>query len=238
MCGIAGLIVKKGDTNAVKDTIHSMTNAVEHRGPDGEGSYCFQNVGLGHRRLAIIDRSSDGQQPMPYRNDQLVITYNGEIYNYLELREELELLGYPFHSNTDTEVILAAYAAWGDACVTRFNGMWAFAILDKTRHTIFCSRDRYGVKPFYYLDTPEVFAFGSEIRQLLPFLKRVTANHDVLKDFILTAVADHGQNTFFNDVVKLPAGNSLIYSLEKNRFTINRYYQITYHSHFANMSST
>lgn len=237
MCGIAGLIEKKSTTANMVETIHTMTQVIEHRGPDGEGVYCFQNVGFGHRRLSIIDLSKDGQQPMLYHNDQLVITYNGEIYNYIELRRELEGLGYQFHSKTDTEVIIAAYAAWGIDCVKRFNGMWAFAILDKLQNIVFCSRDRFGVKPFYYIDTAELFAFGSEIKQLLPFLKHVSANKNVLIDFIMSGVSDHAETTFFNEVVKLPASHNLIYSLEKNSFTIQPYYQITFNPHFLKMSS-
>ena len=201
MCGIAGIIQKKFNSTHLKENILKMTQIIAHRGPDGEGVYCFENVGLGHRRLAILDLSLDGQQPMHYLNDQLVITYNGEIYNYIELRQELEQLGYKFTSKTDTEVVLAAYAAWGVDCINRFNGMWAFAILDKLQKIIFCSRDRFGVKPFYYINTSELFAFGSEIKQLLPFLKTVAANKHLLVDFILTSVSDHTESTFFNDVI-------------------------------------
>lgn len=237
MCGIAGLILKKGLTFDLNETIRTMTNKIQHRGPDGEGLYCFNNVGFGHRRLAIIDRSSLGHQPMSYHNDQLVITYNGEIYNYIELRQTLEEKGYLFHSHTDTEVILAAYAEWGETCVTRFNGMWAFAILDKTRQTVFCSRDRFGVKPFYYINTPELFAFGSEIRQLLPFLKHVEANPNVLTDFILTSIADHAEETFFNNVNKLPASNNLIYTLSNHTFKHQPYYQIKPNPTIATLSA-
>lgn len=236
MCGIAGLILKKGPTLDLNATIRSMTDKIQHRGPDGEGQYCFNNVALGHRRLAIIDRSSSGHQPMSYQNDQFVMTYNGEIYNYIELRKELKEKGYPFHSHTDTEVILAAYAEWGDACVNRFNGMWAFAILDKTRQTVFCSRDRFGVKPFYYINTPELFAFGSEIRQLLPYLGAVTVNQHILTNFILTSIADHAEDTFFNNVQKLPASHHLTYALSDHAFKLQSYFQIKQNPRIAALS--
>lgn len=236
MCGIAGLILKKGPTLDLKETIRSMTDKIQHRGPDGEGLYSFNNVAFGHRRLAIIDRSSLGHQPMAYQNDQLVMTYNGEIYNYIELRQELEAKGYAFHSHTDTEVILAAYAEWGESCTLRFNGMWAFAILDKTKQTVFCSRDRFGVKPLYYINTPDLFAFGSEIRQLLPFLDRIEANQKLLTDFILTSIADHTENTFFNGVKKLPASNHLTYSLNNHTFKQQTYYHINFNASVASFS--
>ena len=237
MCGIAGLILKKGPKTDIKEIVEVMTNTIQHRGPDGEGIYCFNNVGLGHRRLAILDLSSEGHQPMPYLDEKYVITYNGEIYNYIELRQELIQKGYLFHSNTDTEVILAAYAEWGEDCVTHFNGMWAFAIIDKIRQLVFCSRDRFGVKPFYYVDTPELFAFGSEIKQLLPFLNRVEANYSVLTDFVLTSISDHEEETFFRNVIKLKPSHNLIYSYTSNTFTKERYYQISLNASFEKMSS-
>lgn len=226
MCGIAGIIVKKGSITDLTERVRNMVKIIEHRGPDGEGIMTHSNLALGHRRLAILDCSQDGHQPMYYLNDNLVITYNGEIYNYLELRKELESKGYQFRSHTDTEVILAAYAAWGEQCVHRFNGMWAFAILDKSQNVLFCSRDRFGVKPFYYTDTPEVFAFGSEIKQLLPFLPRISCNQNSLVDFLLTSITDNSEETFFNNIIKLQAGNNLIFSLAKNTFKKQSYYRV------------
>ena len=131
-----------------------MTQAVAHRGPDGEGIFLSGRTALGHRRLSIIDLSDAAAQPMTLPGTALTITYNGEIYNYRELRDELAALGHVFRTQSDTEVILAAYAAWGERCLDRFNGMWAFAILDEARSRVFCARDRFGVKPFYFVDTP------------------------------------------------------------------------------------
>ncbi|RJG04672.1 asparagine synthase (glutamine-hydrolyzing) [Noviherbaspirillum cavernae] len=225
MCGVAGYIDKK--ENVVQQSlISAMTEVISHRGPDAFGHYLGRNFALGHRRLAIVDLSEDGRQPMQYPATGCVITYNGEIYNYLELRAELESAGYQFHTKTDTEVILAAYAAWGEACVQRFNGMWSFAIYDPHKEILFCSRDRFGVKPFYYLDDAGRFAFGSEIRQLLP-LAGAQANEQVVLDFLLTSFADHADETFFKGIHKLPAGHNLIYDLNSHVFRIERFYRIT-----------
>src|ERR1035437_8519351 len=148
MCGIAGLVRKNGDS-VDHEVLAAMTRLALHRGPDGEGRYVHKNLGLGHTRLAIIDLSTAADQPMYSTDRRLTIVFNGEIYNYLELREELKQLGHKFATRADTEVILEAYAEWGSECVQRFNGMWAFALHDHDRNRLFCSRDRFGVKPFY-----------------------------------------------------------------------------------------
>lgn len=237
VCGISGLISKKQLHEFIPDFILKMNQAIAHRGPNGEGAYYYENIGFGHRRLSILDLSEGGHQPMTYNDKQYVITYNGEIYNYIELKKELEQLGYGFKSLTDTEVILAAYAEWGQDCVSRFNGMWAFAILDKQQSIIFCSRDRFGVKPFYYLDTPEVFVFGSEIKQLLPFQKQVDPNMNLVLDFILTSISDHTNETFFNNILKLPAGHNLIYKFKEHLYEIKKYYDINYHQEYQHQSA-
>ena len=156
MCGISG-IISKVNAQISEHELHRMNDLISHRGPDGEGYYYGANFAFGHRRLSIIDLSNAGHQPMHY--DNLVITYNGEIYNYLEIRAELNELGYQFNSDSDTEVILAAYKEWGEDCVLRFNGMWSFAIFDQTKNQIFCSRDRFGIKPFYFLELEDKFVF-------------------------------------------------------------------------------
>ena len=171
--------------------VERLTDLVAHRGPDGRGVRVNGNVGLGHRRLAIIDLSDDGAQPMRDRSLPIWITYNGEIYNYLELRAELEALGHVFHTASDTEVLLAAYIRWGTNCLERFNGMWAFAIHDERDNSLFCARDRFGVKPFYYVNTPAQFAFGSEIRQLLPLIEGAVADDDLVGDFLVCGLTDH-----------------------------------------------
>lgn len=225
MCGIAG-IVARSQTEHPLSIVEAMIALIDHRGPDGRGTYVSGCLGLGHRRLSIIDLSEEGRQPMTSAAGDLTITFNGEIYNYIELRSELSRLGHHFRSNSDTEVILSAYLEWGEACVSRFNGMWAFAIHDVRAGTVFCSRDRFGVKPFYYLDTTSGFYFSSEIRQLLPWCRRVEANVELITDFLLTSLADHTDETFFHGVVKLPAGHNLTYRLSDHRYDIRRYYEL------------
>jgi asparagine synthase (glutamine-hydrolysing) len=225
MCGISGIIRKTKDAD-LRAAIETITDLIKHRGPDGFGYYFSNNIAFGHRRLAIIDLSQNGHQPMRYADGKYVITYNGEVYNYLEIRTELEALGYVFQSHSDTEIILAAYQQWGEACVSRFNGMWAFAIHDVDRNIIFCSRDRFGVKPFYYTDTGSEFAFGSEIKQLLGFLPERKANREVLLNFLVTGLTDRIRDTFFAGVNQLPGGHNLKYDLGSNDYVISRYYQI------------
>jgi asparagine synthase (glutamine-hydrolysing) len=161
MCGIAGILNLDAEPVSA-DVLRRMTDAVAHRGPDGHGYYCDEAIGLGHRRLAIIDLSAAGQQPMVSRDRQLALTYNGEIYNFRELRAELEARGHQFHSKTDSEVVLNAWAEWGSSCVSRFNGMFAFAVWDRRDRSLFLVRDRYGIKPLYYACWGRAFVFGSE----------------------------------------------------------------------------
>ncbi len=166
MCGIAGIFNLNGEpVSAV--ILRKMTDAIAHRGPDGEGFYSDSFIGLGHRRLAIIDLSPAGHQPMITPDGQYVLIYNGEIYNFQELRLELETRGYKFRSRSDSEVLLYAYAAWGEKALDRFNGMFAFAIWDCARQELFLARDRYGIKPLYYACWGHTFLFGSEQKAIL-----------------------------------------------------------------------
>ena len=222
MCGIFGLLNKAGPADPA--LIERLTDLVAHRGPDGRGVRINGNVGLGHRRLAIIDLSEDAAQPMRDTRYPVWITYNGEIYNYLELRAELEALGFTFHTASDTEVLLAAYVCWGEKCLERFNGMWSFAIHDERDNTLFCARDRFGVKPFYYVNTPTEFAFGSEIRQLLPLVERRVAEDDLVRDFLVCGLTDHTNRTFFKGVEKLPPGHMLRVDVSTGLINVARYY--------------
>lgn len=225
MCGIAGYIARRG--RAVdRDRLAAMCAAVSHRGPDGTGLTITGSVGLGHRRLSIFDLSADGAQPMFDPQSGRSIIFNGAIYNYLELRADLANKGRRFYTGTDTEVILAAYDTWGSDCVNHFNGMWAFAIHDPQAGIVFCSRDRFGIKPFYYVETADCFAFGSEIRQLLPLLPAVRVCEEVLIDFIFTDRCEHREDTFFDSVRKLPAGCNLTYRLDQDRHFQQRYYRL------------
>jgi len=213
MCGISGIISK----NAIsRDAIEKMTDAIIHRGPDDYGYYHGPGVALGHRRLAILDLSKAGHQPMEYL-DRYVITYNGEIYNYIEIRKKLESEGYAFQSHTDTEVIMAAYDKWGVYCVKQFNGMWAFAIYDKEKNLVFCSRDRFGVKPFYYWVAPDgAFYFGSEIKQF-SFLSdwKAKVNPQRVYDYLVFGITNHTDETLFQDVYELPKGCSMCIAPDK-----------------------
>ena len=162
MCGIAGWLTSDGTSNG--ENVARMLSQIAHRGPDGEGIVAADGLTLGHRRLAIIDLSADGAQPMV--RGHATISFNGEIYNYVELRKELEQLGQTFTTESDTEVLLAAYLQWGPRAVERFDGMWAFAIYDSSQNSVFLSRDRFGEKPLVYSQSPGNFVFASEARQL------------------------------------------------------------------------
>jgi asparagine synthase (glutamine-hydrolysing) len=166
MCGIAGILNIDGSPVTQK-SLRKMTDAIAHRGPDGEGFYTDDFIGLGHRRLAIIDLSDAGRQPMITKDGQYALTYNGEIYNFRELRTELEKLGHKFKSKTDSEVVLHSYVQWQEKCLDRFNGMFAFAIWDRSRQQLFLARDRYGIKPLYYCVQGNKFMFASESKAFL-----------------------------------------------------------------------
>lgn len=166
MCGIAGYLNFDYQLASLRD-VKAMTDAIEHRGPDGEGCWIEDNIGLGHRRLAIIDLSSAGHQPMLSGNSRYVISYNGEVYNFKEIRSDLEQRGHCFRSHTDTEVVLNAWVEWGIDCLDRLNGMFAFVIWDRQDKIITLARDRYGIKPLYYTFQDGTLIFGSEIKALM-----------------------------------------------------------------------
>ena len=224
MCGISG-IINKNNKSVEESLIHQMTEIIAHRGPDSSGSFLYKNIAFGHRRLSILDLSSSGHQPMKYLDD-LVITYNGEIYNFIEIREELIQKGYIFDSNSDTEVILKAYHCWGKTCVNYFNGMWSFSILDIKQKIVFCSRDRFGVKPFYYIENNDLFSFGSEISQLLPFLPNRILNKKVALDYLISGIEECSNETFFKDIYLLKGGHNLVFDLQTNSYEIERYYNL------------
>jgi asparagine synthase (glutamine-hydrolysing) len=224
MCGLSGLI-SKTKAEVQRSLLQQMNQIIRHRGPDADGFYYWNNVGLAHRRLSILDLSEEGNQPMHF-SDRYTIVYNGEIYNYLEIKEELLGLGYAFKSATDTEVILAAYDCWSDSCLERFNGMWAFAILDKSNNELFCSRDRFGIKPFYYTDNGEYFAFGSEIKQLLPLQNSIKADRVVLIEYLLINIDNHCERTYFEDIFALLPGHSMRIFLTDFKVQIQQYYSL------------
>ena len=212
MCGIAGQFALDGG-EADAALVKAMADRLRHRGPDDEGGHVSGPVGLAHRRLAIIDLSGEGRQPMANEDGSLRIVFNGEIYNFPELREELLAAGHRFATATDTEVILHAYEEWGRDCLARFNGMWAFALWDERRRELFCARDRLGVKPFYYAVAAGSFLFASEIKALLvhPGVGR-RPNDPMLLAFLAWGVADHTGETMYDGVFQLPPAHTLVVS--------------------------
>ena len=165
MCGIVGFIDLDGKA-IPKNLLKKSTDSISHRGPDGEGQWTFENIGLGHRRLSIIDLSKSGKQPMISNNERFVISYNGEIYNYKELKKELTNLGYQFKSQTDTEVLLYSLIHWGEDALLKLNGMFAFAFFDTKEKNFFLARDRYGIKPLYFSLQNNLFAFWIRTKKL------------------------------------------------------------------------
>ena len=223
MCGIVGFNWR--DEALVK----KLADSIKHRGPDDEGSYVDDRVSLGHRRLSIIDLSESGRQPMVYRHEgrTMVITYNGEIYNYREVRAELEAKGHRFHTHTDTEVIPAAYLEWGPDAVTHMNGMWAFAIYDPAKQQIFLSRDRFGEKPIYYHLDGKQFVFASEIKAILhhPISRR--ENSRVVSDYLFHGLANNGPESFFEGIVMIPPAHNAVFDLNSGKLKLNQYYKPT-----------
>lgn len=224
MCGIAG-IIDLNQKSVNQEQLTEMIHVIHHRGPDDEGYFIDENVGFGHCRLSIIDLSDAGHQPMSNEDQTLWIVYNGEVYNFVELREELEKIGYRFKSNTDTEVILYSYQEWGEKCLEKFNGMWAFAIYDKKKKKLFCARDRFGIKPFYYFYNQHKFIFASEIKGILVD-KTVPRkpNNQIIYDYLANNYLDHTEETFFSGIKQLPAAHYII--MESKVLSINRYWDL------------
>ncbi|MEO6301643.1 MAG: hypothetical protein ABIP51_00595, partial [Bacteroidia bacterium] len=270
MCGIAGIILKHRSNFDLAKKIVSMTNAISHRGPDGEGFILAseqtitphfnlqqQNykrkdltyipitslenanpnsfLAFGHRRLSIIDLSETGHQPMCNGDSKSWITFNGEIYNYIELREELKKAGHTFISESDTEVILAAYKQWGFNCVERFNGMWAFCIYDSEKQICFASRDRFGVKPFYYIDQKDLFAFASEQKAFIKSdLIAARINDGALHNYLINGLLETTASNFFEGITELMPGHSLVYNIKTAEIKTSTYYNLTDNINLAN----
>lgn len=207
MCGIAGYVGSNAPSQ--RQCVESMMEALRHRGPDDAGIWEDTEALLGHRRLSIIDISETGRQPMISSCGRYVLTYNGEIYNFVELRRELIGKGAVFRGHSDSEVLLAAFVAWGDRCVERFNGMWAFAIWDRQTKRLFVSRDRFGEKPLYYRIDQGALWFASEIKALLGVgVASRSINSRAVADFAAERISDHTAETFFCDIQQLPAASS------------------------------
>ena len=203
MCGIFGCI---GYIH--KEIAQSCTDRLTHRGPDGVGLWHTPEVTLGHRRLSILDLSEHAKQPMSYADGRYHITFNGEIYNFIEIREELKSKGCYFQSESDTEVILAAFTIWGEACQDRFNGMWSFAIWDTIDKVLFLSRDRFGKKPFFYANLPNNnFVFASEMKAIFPLIESVNANVSLVRDVSRIFQYESTEECIIEGIKRFPAGH-------------------------------
>ncbi|MBV4357897.1 asparagine synthase (glutamine-hydrolyzing) [Pinibacter aurantiacus] len=230
MCGIAGIVTTNTSFIAEQHLLQ-MTNALQHRGPEKERLWINEDktVGFGHRRLCIIDLSEAGAQPMHYLN-RYTIVYNGEIYNYIEIKETLQKQGYSFVSHSDTEVILAAYDCWKEKCLQQFDGMFAFAIWDNVEKKLFAARDRFGEKPFFYhFDQSNNFLFASEMKALWAVgIEKEMSNSMLLNYISLGWVQNPVDNmeTFYSGIFQLPHASYLIFSLYENDLSIVRYWDI------------
>ncbi len=254
MCGIAGFLDLEQGVNM--QVLQKMTDVIRHRGPDDEGYLLFSKedvfiahgddslvegkariselqgdffLGISHRRLSILDTSPTGHQPMQYQDSELFVTYNGEIYNYIELKHELMELGYTFSTECDTEVLLVAYKEWGEHCVERFNGMWAFCIYDSSQKKLFCSRDRFGQKPFHYYQKAGKFLFASELKQLCQDSRIHKAiNEEVLASALIYGLTDYDEQTLICDFVCLPAAHNMTIDFSQGKIEkrLYRYWDI------------
>ena len=207
MCGIAGILNIKDNTRQVA-AIQSMTDRIAHRGPDAEGIYADEHIALGHRRLSIIDLSESANQPMWDYSGRYVIVYNGEIYNYKEVKAQLK--DYPFKTQSDSEVILASYTTWGVHCLEKFNGMFAFALWDTIDQVLFAARDRLGKKPFYYYHNTHHFIFSSEVRSMLASGLVERQLEDTFLSEYFTYQAAMNEHTMVRGIKRLEAGHYAI----------------------------
>ncbi|WP_341301626.1 asparagine synthase (glutamine-hydrolyzing) [Lysinibacillus sp. FSL H8-0500] len=223
MCGIVGFI--KNNVKFNEENLNEMLDKIRHRGPDNLSTYVQDNVYFGHARLSIIDLSDSSNQPMLYKHYSII--FNGEIYNYVELRMELEELGHRFETNGDTEVLLHAYEQWGIECQNKFRGMWAFVLYDKRENIIFGSRDRFGIKPLYYLHTKDAFAFASEIKPLLTLQSIPSPNMAIVSSYLVTNLINFDKQTFFNDIYQLEGGTYFFMDLKEKKINFERYYDLS-----------
>lgn len=225
MCGIAGILYYDAQ-NARIEEVRAMTDAIAHRGPDGEGQWVEGPVGLGHRRLSIIDLSDAAAQPMHSPDERYVLSYNGEIYNFRELRKDLQALGHSFRSTSDAEVLIAAYAQWGVTAIEKFNGMFAFALWDRHNKTLLLARDRYGIKPFYYRCDARQFSFASEHKAILALegAGREVDREALFEYFTFQNIFT--DRTLIKGITMLPAGHYALLDMHTSPadFKITRYW--------------
>ena len=222
MCGILGIYNLKSDEIFFQKKFESALITMIHRGPDGHRINTFGNVAiLGHVRLSIIDLSEENAQPFQL-DERFWIVYNGEIYNYIEIREELIAAGYSFKTSGDTEVVLRAFQHWGEKCVSKFNGMWAYAIYDNAEQKLYCSRDRFGIKPFYYAIVNNQFIFSSEIKGIISYFPQLkTPNYNLISNYCRKSIGAQTSQTWFENIYRLePSMNMLVDSkgIQKSRY--------------------
>ena len=229
MCGINGYIslndsIGNGLQEDIRSKVNQMNDLIAHRGPDSEGIYFKSPVCFGFRRLSIIDLSDDANQPMVYNDGEIVIVFNGEIYNYIEIKQDLKNKGYDFKTQSDTEVIINSYIEYGFECVERFNGMWALAIYDFKKSRLFCSRDRFGVKPFYYyMDNKSLF-FSSELKALHKVCNLREANVSKIYEYLTYGYRINDGETYLANCNELLPGTNLIY--ENNEIRFEKYFHL------------
>ena len=224
MCGICGIIKLDGEL-VQERTLHSMMRKMKYRGPDDDGTFIFKNIGFGFVRLSIIDLSKAGHQPFQGENGRFTIVFNGEIYNYIELRKELETKGFVFTTQTDTEVLLKSYIYWGRDCLDKLNGMFAFVIYDKEADIIFGARDRYGIKPFYYYCDSRQFIFASEIPSILETKCVIPCpNNQIVFDYLTFNRTDQTKNTFFEEIKRLQHG--YFFTIKNGEFKTEKWYDL------------
>ncbi len=224
MCGIVG-IYNMQNKKVDKEVLEKMTNSLIHRGPDGEGYFIKGNLGFGHRRLSIIDLSENAKQPMCNEDKSIWIVYNGEVYNYIELMDNLKNKGHYFKSCSDTEVIIHSYEEYGFNCLEKFIGMFSFAIWDERKRILFCARDRFGIKPFYYFFDGEIFIFSSEIKAILES-GCITAEpeDEIICDYLVFGLKNHKEKTFFKNIKTLNPAHYLI--LENSNLKKLKYWEL------------
>lgn len=223
MCGISAIISLR-DSNVDASHLMLMHREISNRGPDDDGIHVEFRLGLAHRRLAIVDTSSDGKQPFFYL-DRYILVFNGEIYNHDELREELICEGFRFRSSSDTEVLIAAFAHWGESCQQRFNGMWSFVIWDRHAKSLFCSRDRFGIKPLYWAIRDDCIYLASEPKQLCAIGFGANVNCNELSRFLYSGIVGSTSSTFFSDIKSIPAAHSLSVSANR-KIRLRRWYKL------------
>lgn len=225
MCGIAVMVGLHG-TPADRSVVERMSKSIQHRGPDEDGLFIDGSVGLGFRRLAILDLSPAAHQPMLSEDGQLVLVFNGEIFNYVELRQELQTLGHTFRSTGDTEVLLHAYQEWGQECLHKLNGMWAFVIYDLQQGKLFGARDRFGIKPLYQYSDENYVLLGSEIKAIRASgLYKGGTNWGIVSKYLLQSQLDESNQSFYNGIDQIPPGNSFELDLQ-GRFKQNNYWSL------------